>query len=263
MINGRFIIDSPRPGFENMAIDEMMVESLLSHLSVPTFRFYSWNPFCLSLGFHQSADDVNSDRLAADGIDLVRRPTGGRAVFHSGELTYSIVMPNNGLAPSYWYQKVHEAFYAVLLSYGLPVAFHTENDNFKAIYDDVESAPCFISSAKSELLLNGKKFIGSAQRSFGSVTLQHGSILLDRQHLKITDYLNYSSDRIKEKTAQYLETKSASIFDFMPEFSSSTFADDVKNALTEHLNISFQSGDYLPEEREIIYHFSKKYRKVS
>ena len=95
MTIGRFITDSPRPGFENMAIDEMMVESLLSHLSVPTFRFYSWNPFCLSLGFHQSADDVNYHNLTKDGIDLVRRPTGGRAVFHSGEITYSVVLPNN------------------------------------------------------------------------------------------------------------------------------------------------------------------------
>lgn len=263
MTNGRFIVDSPRPGFENMAIDEMMVESLLSHLSVPTFRFYSWNPFCLSLGFHQSVNDVNYQNLTTDGIDLVRRPTGGRAVFHSGELTYSVVLPNNGNAPSFWYQKIHEAFYSVFSSYQLPVTFHSENDNFKTIYSDVESVPCFISSAKSELLLDGKKFIGSAQRSFGSVILQHGSILLDKQHLRITNYLNYSSETVKKKTADYLENKSASILDFMPEFSTGKFYDDLQHKLTEQLNISFQSGDYLPEEREIIYHFSKKYRKVS
>lgn len=262
MMNGRFLVDSPKPGFENMAIDEMMVESLLSHLSQPTFRFYSWQPFCLSLGFHQPATNVNFQAAESEGVDVVRRPTGGRAVFHSGEITYSAVLPNKDVPPSFWYKKIHEAFYSVLKSYHLPVTFHDENDNFKAIYDDVESVPCFISSAKTELLLDGKKFIGSAQRSYGSVTLQHGSILLDHQHVDIVRFMNYSSDKVKEKTLHYLTTKSAVLKDYLTSFNTEKFIFDVQKALKEHLSIAFQIGEYLPEEREIIYHFSKKYRRV-
>src|SRR2546423_5590703 len=89
----RLVVHSACDGATNMAIDEAILESVGAGHAPPTLRFYSWQPACLSLGYAQHIRDADLDRLRANGWGLVRRPTGGRAILHTDELTYSITLP--------------------------------------------------------------------------------------------------------------------------------------------------------------------------
>ena len=89
----RVMLTPPAPGPWNMALDEAILEGVGKKEVLPTLRLYAWQPACLSLGYAQSAKDVDQDQLHTCGWDLVRRPTGGRAILHTDELTYSVIAP--------------------------------------------------------------------------------------------------------------------------------------------------------------------------
>ena len=89
----RLLITPPTHGPWNMAVDESILETMGSSRSLPTLRLYAWKPACLSLGYAQPLTDVDIPRLQARGWEMVRRPTGGRAVLHTDELTYSVIAP--------------------------------------------------------------------------------------------------------------------------------------------------------------------------
>lgn len=157
------------------------------------FRLYRWNPFAISLGANQSFDSINIQKAFEDGIDVVKRPTGGRAILHADELTYSVVIPiNSGLSSQQIYADISSALVTGLKLYDerLHIA-ELENiqPSFPEFYQKPEGIACFAASAKSEVKIKGKKFIGSAQRKMNSVILQHGSILCGNYHLNIIDYL--------------------------------------------------------------------------
>ena len=103
----RLLPYSVADGRMNMAIDEAIAEAVAAGESGPTLRFYGWTPACLSLGFRQPWDDIDLDQLEEQGWDWVRRPTGGRAILHTDELTYVVVAPDSeprmagGVRPSY------------------------------------------------------------------------------------------------------------------------------------------------------------------
>ena len=96
------------PGRANMEADEVMARQLEQGLVGPSLRLYGWRPYALSLGFHQSALDVDTEALAANGIDLVRRPTGGKAILHAREVTYCVVMKYGELSPKEIYRFINE-----------------------------------------------------------------------------------------------------------------------------------------------------------
>src|SRR6185295_7261954 len=89
----RLIYDLPTTGAANMAADEAVLQAVSAGESMPTLRLYGWSPPCLSLGYGQKTRDVDFERIAANGWDVVRRPTGGRAILHVDELTYSVSLP--------------------------------------------------------------------------------------------------------------------------------------------------------------------------
>ena len=89
----RLIVDAEAPGAANMAADEAILNSVIDGASLPTLRFYRWHPPCLSLGRNQKLAEVDLPACRAAGIDIVRRPTGGRSILHTDELTYSISLP--------------------------------------------------------------------------------------------------------------------------------------------------------------------------
>lgn len=156
-------------------------------------RLYRWNPYCISLGANQSTESINLDKAGADNINVVKRPTGGRAILHSEELTYSVILPIelNGSAKSIYYE-INLALLEGLKIYDSKlssVELENRQPNFPEFYKQEKSAICFAVSAKSELKFTGKKLVGSAQRKLGNKILQHGSILCGDYHLKIVDYL--------------------------------------------------------------------------
>lgn len=194
----RLIIDPPREGLFNMDKDLELMKNF-SDSDTPIFRLYSWNPWCLSLGYNQKDDAIQKDKLKNDGYELVRRPTGGRGVFHANELTYSVVTKLDDIRnKDYMYKKIHSIIAEVLRSFRLEVDFVKTNPDFKNFYkSDERSVSCFASSARYELTFDNKKIVGSAQRVFGDVLLQHGSILIDNGFEKISEYL--TEDEVKAK----------------------------------------------------------------
>ncbi len=187
-------------GAYNMQFDIQLVESINSDEAY--LRFYRWKPYCISLGKHQNINDINSALARKDGIDIVKRPTGGRAILHSEELTYSIVLPNSAELSNEEIYNLTSAALAKGLSFFDPVFSKVEKENlqpdFKSLYGKQESVLCFSSTARYEIKYEGKKLIGSAQRRMANGLLQHGSILVGTHHRNIVKYLSVpDEDKLK------------------------------------------------------------------
>ncbi|HBN09483.1 MAG TPA: hypothetical protein DD435_12810 [Cyanobacteria bacterium UBA8530] len=163
--------------FENMAIDEALLEAHVLGLTPPTLRFYEWYPAALSIGYAQSSLDVDRNKCLHLGIDVVRRATGGKAVLHQGELTYSVVSSSRfGLKGSVkeTYRMLSEAIALGLRSLGVPASLEPGT---------LRSGPqtaCFAAATPADLVCGGRKLVGSAQVRRGDSVLQHGSIPLDQ-----------------------------------------------------------------------------------
>lgn len=195
-MNWRFIYTGFNSGRFNMNFDMQLAESCMPDEAV--LRLYRWKPYCISLGANQSNESINLVKAGTDNIDIVKRPTGGRAVLHAEELTYSVIMPvKPGSSAKMIYADINEAlskglsFYNSKLSVVELEKFQPDLKNF---YKEQQSAACFAVPAKSELKFDGKKLAGSAQRKLGNAILQHGSILCGEFHKKIVDYLNVNEE---------------------------------------------------------------------
>jgi lipoate-protein ligase A len=188
-----FIDSGERTGAFNMAVDESLARALASGDGAPTLRLFRWRPWAISLGYNQSAEELDAARCAADGIDIVRRPTGGRAILHAEELTYSVVMPAGRKSILQVYNEISTALVRGLALFGVEVSLQKSQPDFSREYRSSSSIPCFSSSARYEIEWRGRKLVGSAQRRFsgpgGDVVLQHGSILCGDAHIRLADYL--------------------------------------------------------------------------
>ena len=181
-LSWRLILDEPAPGAWNMAVDEVLLDGVAARNAPPTLRFYGWKPACLSLGYFQSFAVVDRDACRALGIDIVRRPTGGRAILHDRELTYSIALPatmlghDRGILPSY--HRISRALQAGFAQLGLATTMAPES----AAPTEPEHGPiCFDRPSAHEILMRGRKLVGSAQVRRSEALLQHGSILIEPQ----------------------------------------------------------------------------------
>lgn len=167
------------------------------------FRLYQWQPYCISLGANQNYDDINIAKANRDNIEVVKRPTGGRAILHAEEITYSVVMPINLLTPKEIYEKISSALIKGLELYN-PLLADSELEklqpNFPQILKQPSGVLCFGSTAKNEVKFAGKKIIGSAQRKLNNVVLQHGSILCGKLHRNLIKFIN--SDEETKRTLE-------------------------------------------------------------
>ncbi len=184
----------------------------------PILRLYSWKPYAISLGYQQSDDDIDMTACEREGVDIIRRPTGGRGVYHSDELTYAVILRAE---PSEGIYAVHNRI-AMLLLEGLQplcdgkLALTSSRDtaNIRDVYKEglATNIACFASTSRHEITWNGKKVVGSAQRRFGNAVLQHGSILLGDEHLRLPELLKLSDDN-KQKMKALLQRETATISD--------------------------------------------------
>ena len=175
----RLILDGAHRGAWNMAVDEALVESVDAGLSPPVLRLYRWSPPALSLGFSQPFQAADGAFCASRGVDVVRRPTGGRAVLHHLELTYALVAPL-GSGPfthdlQAAYRAICRALVAGLSNVGVRAAVAGEPEG--GMIKPTQAIPCFIGPAAGEVVAEGRKLVGSAMRRVGDAILQHGSIL--------------------------------------------------------------------------------------
>lgn len=197
-----------RTGAFHMAQDEMLARSLerspcgVGEPALPpqeeeplqVLRLYRWQPWAISLGYNQTADAIDLERCRADHIDVVRRPTGGRAILHAEELTYCVAMYAGTKSVMAVYNDISRALVRGLELLGVEATLQRSQPDFGAAYRDASSIPCFTSSARYEIEWRGRKLVGSAQRRFSDgahdVVLQHGSILCGTAHRRLADYLS-------------------------------------------------------------------------
>jgi lipoate-protein ligase A len=219
----RVITDPARPGALNMALDEALLVAQATGDLPPTLRLYAWEPPCMSLGYFQRATaEVDLAACAAAGVDVVRRPTGGRAVLHEHELTYSIVVRQALLPGSVLdtYQVLSEGLLAGLRYLGIkgeqvrPRPKPARNEQAAAAKaEDGLHAACFDAPSWYETVVAGRKIIGSAQTRRDGVILQHGSLLLSFDPARLTGLLRVRQAERRPAMEALLAAKATSVAD--------------------------------------------------
>jgi len=194
----RLLITGTNDGPMNMAIDQAIMEAVAEERVRPTLRFYAWQPPCLSLGYMQHIADVDHVQMAARGWSLVRRMTGGRAILHTDELTYSVaVKAGNPIVTGdiiQSYRNLSRALLSGLNRLGAAPQADKRADGRHGARNPV----CFEVPSHYEITISDKKLIGSAQvRKFGAV-LQHGSLPLGGDITRICDALAFDTDEQRE-----------------------------------------------------------------
>jgi lipoyl(octanoyl) transferase len=208
----RLLITPPAHGAWNMAVDEAILEEVGQGISLPTLRLYAWDPPCLSIGYAQPLEDVDLIRLNSRGWEVVRRPTGGRAVLHTDELTYSVIAPTDEprvagtLLDSY--QRLASALMEALNRLVLPVevqqqTLHPAGQNTNPV--------CFEVPSSFEITVKGKKLVGSAQARRKEGVLQHGSLPLYGDLTRILQVLVYPDEAARGRAAQRLLERATTV----------------------------------------------------
>src|SRR5262249_18204137 len=183
------IIDGAMDGARNMTIDASLLEEIENSSEPRTVvRFYGWQTPTISLGRNQKVEKaVDVEYCRSNGIDIVHRPTGGRAVLHDDELTYAVVSNDSDrFGDSIYgnYKRVSEALCLAYNRLGVPAVLAPGTRKLSPLENDAEP-PCFLSPSRYELMVRGRKIAGSAQRRLRRSFLQHGSmpITCNRQEL--------------------------------------------------------------------------------
>jgi lipoate-protein ligase A len=179
-VTGRLLATGPGEGAWNMAVDEAMLEGLRLGEAPPTLRLYRWQAPTLSLGRAQALTPELAQACAAAGVALVRRPTGGRAVLHAGDLTYAVTAAGLPAGVKASYAVLAEGLQAGLASLGVATALGEASRPGR-------SAACFASPTAADLKAGAAKLLGSAQTRRAGAVLQHGTLYVQRPALRLFD----------------------------------------------------------------------------
>lgn len=243
----RFIDTGINDGFLNMAIDEAILDAHLRGLCPPTLRVYRWSPPALSLGYFQSLEkEIEMSRCSELGIDLVRRLSGGKAVLHYDELTYSVVTSEKygfpkSIAKSY--RLLSEGLIAAYRILGLEVCLETHTTK------EPSSAACFSSTGLADIAFQGRKFCGSAQFRRGDALLQHGSLPISLDAQLFFSIIKFPSTSIRDRAQADFGHQAAGISEIL---GSKIGWQELKEALYKgfqiSLGIEFYENTLIPEE---------------
>jgi len=232
-----------------MALDEALLEAVGQGRSDPILRLYGWAPPCLSLGYAQPIEDVDRVRLQQRGWQLVRRPTGGRAILHTDELTYAVIAPvtEPRVAGSVLesYRRLSQALLLALRKLGL-----RPNADQEYPQNGTGGPVCFETPSNYEITVAGKKLIGSAQARRRTGVLQHGSLPLYGDLTRITQGLKFSIEEERAKAADRLlrhATTLETVLGYSIDWPQAAQA--FITGFEEALAITFQSDEITAEER--------------
>ncbi len=195
--------DGAQDGVRNMATDFALLQSCEQNLAVPTLRFYSWSQPTVSIGhFQKLAKDINWDRCIKKKIPVIRRPTGGRAILHSHEITYCVAAPNSHPDFSKGMKHTHFVISQALIAGLNELGVSDAGIQYKSKCDNTgnqdRSPACFSSLNHCEIAVGGKKLIGSAQKRTRKAFMQHGSILLEFNPEELSTLLIFKDEKNRE-----------------------------------------------------------------
>lgn len=246
----RLLRHGPATGAENMAVDEAISRAIAEGLAPPTLRFYAWAPPCVSLGRNQPLADVDLAQLAARGYEVVRRPTGGRAILHTDELTYSLIAsPEHPLMAGYVldsYLRISHGLVAGLRRLGIAAE---EAPGANRAGPDV-SAACFEVPSAYEIVAGGRKILGSAQARRAKSVLQHGSLPLTGDLTRLVDCLALPTEAARAALRASLAGHAATVEELAgrPVSYDEALAALI-HGMAEALEIELVEGDLTPKER--------------
>ena len=247
----RLLLTPEAPGAWNMAVDEAILEAATHREVLPTLRLYAWNPPCLSLGYAQPISDVDESRLEKFDWDLVRRPTGGRAILHTDELTYSVCGPEDEpvLAGDILssYKRLSSAILAAIEQIGISVQALPQKKNANSKSPE---PVCFEVPSNYEITADGKKLVGSAQARRQGGVLQHGTLPLYGDLTRIVQVLSFPSQTSREQAAERLLSRAATLNTAMGEIVSwKQAADSFIQAFQNTLDLELAPGQLTEAER--------------
>ena len=248
----RLIQTPPASGPWNMAVDETLLEFMGQKDSLSVLRLYAWNPPCISIGYAQSINDLRLDHLTELNWNIVRRITGGRAILHVDELTYSVIGPHSesrlsgGVLESY--RRLSSALVIALRNIGLPAQALPRA--IKISSDSSSQEPiCFEQPSDYEITVHGKKIIGNAQARKKTGILQHGTLPLYGDLTRITQVLNFESEEQRTIAAQRLLTKAATLEKVLGKpVSWNIAADAIISAFAKKLKLNLVPSKLTSEE---------------
>jgi lipoate-protein ligase A len=242
----RFVDTGIQPAALNMAIDEAILQHYLRGEAPPTLRVFRWSTPSISLGRFQNVErEIELETCQQQGIALVRRPTGGRAVYHRDEFTYSIVIGRRDGVPS----GVVAAY--AYLAQGLIAALNTLDIQAELSEGRVSkqpSAACFASSTQADLTSGGFKLIGSAQVWKDDALLQQGSLPLDDRAAEFYTLLRFPSETERQNALALYREKTTPLHTFAPEASWNALASAFQQGFSHALQNEFQPGVLSPSE---------------
>jgi len=257
-VNGtwRLINHGAGPPDWNMAVDRALLDTAVATEGIPTLRLFWWDPHALSLGANQKADDsIDWATLAADGYGVVRRPTGGRAILHADELTYSVIAPAPSGGITAAYRWLAEGLIGGLAEAGITVdlqrqhASSEEGDRSGQQRSALETRhPCFSSAGRYELMAGGRKLVGSAQCRSRGWLMQHGSILLGSGHVSLPRYLIGADIEKEMAQLQGATVDCATLLGY--DLSAGDLAPTFAAGFARELGISLEDGRMSEEELE-------------
>lgn len=232
----------------NMSRDEAILAAVSSGAAPPTLRLYGWQPPCLSLGYGQRSRDADTEHLAKYGWEIVRRPTGGSAILHADELTYSLALPIDHPLARGSVVESYERISAALLLALKRLGAHVEADH-AGTESKLPNPVCFVTPSHYEITVGARKLVGSAQVRRQRGILQHGTLPLTGDITRICDALAYPDEAARDAakaqvraSATTLEAVLGRVVDWQ------TAAETVAQGFAEAFNVVFQHADLTPAE---------------
>jgi lipoate-protein ligase A len=267
-----------------MAIDEALLELHLQGKTPATLRFYGWEPPAVSFGYSQKVSPRTVEKVRAAGYDAVRRPTGGRAVLHEGELTYCFVgagpkqdgidfRPDAeiaGAAPSYWleqgspyegflpgsinqaYKEICDALIYGLRELGVAASLGRSNSAYKD-YED-----CFQATTQADLQFDGKKIVGSAQLRRRHGVLQHGSIMINQSQTKLSEIFGVAEREKAEEPQNETIDRHCNLIDVLAGgYDRTSLEEAIGRGFTRKFDCHFAVYELTDEEMEFVEELKK------
>ncbi|HEY9677114.1 MAG TPA: biotin/lipoate A/B protein ligase family protein [Drouetiella sp.] len=245
----------------NMAADEAILDAHLAGEVPPTLRLYGWKPHAISIGYSQKITDEEINSIRSHGLDVVRRATGGRAVLHLNDLTYSFIgtsigdgstersgFLNNSVASAY--KQISEGLIEGILEFGVQLELGSSQNDYRTNYD------CFRATTNADLQYAGKKMIGSAQLRRKNAVLQHGSILLNQAQNKMNEVYG---DQTQQTVARH-----ANLFDVLDkEITFHQLQGALQHGFSKAFDVELAEDVLTEKELSRIERLTDKYKVVS